>query len=343
MTVSTLDLYNITNLEPFQVYNDDFMSILGSTPQLTNILNSSNSSFPQFHEAGIFFSEDPNPVLFITSNQYNKSDSPATNNQQIAISRIEFDGQRWSSSIVTPTEAQIVLANGGTKYKDAIVILDQGSLTTPGGLVYMNATPPYASKVLINNYLGAEFNSPNDVFATRDGALWFTDPDYGSWQGIRPAPTLPTQVYRYVPDTNDIRVVADGFVEPNGITFSPDENTVYITDGAGNSSVPQNSRAIYAFDVLSRNGEPYLTNKRIFATSQVGIPDGIKVDVSGNVYAGCGDGINVWNSGGKLLGKIVVDGGSANFVLGTKGQVWLLNEDKLWLASLNAMLGIVNR
>jgi gluconolactonase len=65
-----------------------------------------------------------------------------------------------------------------------------------------------------------------------------------------------------------------------------------------------------------------------------GIPDGIKCDTSGNVYSGCGDGINIWSPGGVLLGKILVEGGIANFCFGRPGDLYLLNENKLWRAQL---------
>lgn len=76
-----------------------------------------------------------------------------------------------------------------------------------------------------------------------------------------------------------------------------------------------------------------------------GIPDGIKCDTVGNVYSGCGDGLNVWSAGGVLLAKVLVDGGIANFCFGPGGLVFLLNETKLWRLQLastckGALLGI---
>ncbi|PHH92620.1 hypothetical protein CDD83_6547 [Cordyceps sp. RAO-2017] len=56
---------------------------------------------------------------------------------------------------------------------------------------------------------------------------------------------------------------------------------------------------------------------------------------NGNVYAGCGDGINIWNSSGVLLGKILIDGGAANFCFGRQGKMYILNEKKLWVAQLS--------
>ena len=66
-----------------------------------------------------------------------------------------------------------------------------------------------------------------------------------------------------------------------------------------------------------------------------GIPDGIKCDLQGNVYSGCGDGVSVWNAGGTLLGKILVPGGAANFCFTRPGELILLNETKLWVATIS--------
>lgn len=69
-----------------------------------------------------------------------------------------------------------------------------------------------------------------------------------------------------------------------------------------------------------------------------GIPDGIKCDINGNVYSGCGDGLNIWTAGGVLMGKILLDGGVANFCFGQAGEIFLLNETKLWLAKMSSRL-----
>lgn len=90
----------------------------------------------------------------------------------------------------------------------------------------------------------------------------------------------------------------------------------------------------YAFDVIRRSGQPFLTGRRLFAMADKGVPDGIKCDIHGNVYSGCGDGVNVWTPGGILLGRILVDGGVANFCFGRKGEMFLLNETRLWRVQL---------
>lgn len=79
--------------------------------------------------------------------------------------------------------------------------------------------------------------------------------------------------------------------------------------------------------------------------ADVGIPDGIKCDTNGNVYSGCGDGLNIWSPGGVLLAKVLIGGGVANFCFGRAGQLFLLNENKLWRLQLassrkGALLGL---
>lgn len=65
--------------------------------------------------------------------------------------------------------------------------------------------------------------------------------------------------------------------------------------------------------MIERYDSQFLANKRVFAMADCGIPDGIKCDLQGNVYSGCSDGVNVWSPGGKLIGKMMIPGGVANF------------------------------
>ncbi|KAF1358544.1 calcium-dependent phosphotriesterase, partial [Lizonia empirigonia] len=204
----------------------------------------------------------------------------------------------------------------------------------------------YSSELLITGFHDRPFNSVNDVAIHSDGSIWFTDPIYGFEQGIRPPPQLPNQVYRFDPKTGGIRAVADGFGRLNGICFSPEEEIYYVTDtdwvhGDGSTD----GARVYAFDVEMYSGQLFLINRRLFAMADKGIPDGIKCDVHGNVYSGCGDGVNIWSPGGILLAKILVDGGVANFCFGREGQMFLLNEHRLWRAQIapeckGALLGI---
>ncbi|CAG8225614.1 unnamed protein product [Penicillium salamii] len=313
----------------FAVYNTSFLDIIGHAPKLDLLVE--NNDYPFAHEASVYI--PTSDELFMSSNMFT---DPATNKTTIKVSKVSLSKHPLTAEIVNTT---VPMPNGGINHDNGIVWTAQGGMNDTGGLFQMSATPPYNTTLLLSTFYGRQFNSLNDVAVSDDGSIWFTDPEYGWHQGIRPKPKLPNQVYRYDPATKDVRVVADGFGRPNGIAFSPDQKVVYITDtaetvgdGSKDNSLPA---AIYAFDVTTSHGQPFLSNRRFFAMPGEGIPDGIKVDIDGNVYAGCGDGVNVWSPGGVLLGKILVKDGASNFSFGLDGRMFILNENKLYAAQLN--------
>ncbi|KAF5137271.1 Gluconolactonase [Metarhizium anisopliae] len=327
----------------FVVFDELVKDLFGSSPTLD--LLHEHAEYPFAHEAGVFIQEDNS--LFITSNQFT---DPKTKNRRIQITRVHLPKNGDDSVQCQEIHPdQVPMANGGVNYKDGILFCAQGNQGGPGGLAFMESKPPYKSHLMLSSFYGRDFNSLNDVVVHSDGSIWFTDPIYGFEQGIRPKPRLPCQVYRFDPDRNAVRAVADGFGRPNGICFSPDEKIVYITDtdwihGDGTTDEFRASH-IYAFDLVNYSGQPFLTNRRLFAMADTGIPDGIKCDVHGNVYSGCGDGVNIWSPGGVLLGKILLEGGAANFCFGRDGEMFILNEHRLWRAQLasstkGALLGI---
>ncbi len=159
----------------------------------------------------------------------------SSNFPTILISRLKF--HRTAENDIHTVEwvkmrppPGIDMPNGGVNYvEDSILFCSQGSATTGTGGIY-HMPRDSAAKPLVTNFHGRDFNSPNDVVVAKDGAIWFTDPSYANEADFRQRPKLPNQVYRFDPRTGDLRVVADGFGRPNGIAFSPDEKTCYITD-----------------------------------------------------------------------------------------------------------------
>ncbi|KAG8531548.1 uncharacterized protein KY384_003178 [Bacidia gigantensis] len=333
--------------KPFLIYHDSFLSLLGPNPTLQLLIDDPRG--PYFHEAGVF--HPPTNTLFVTSNQLEdpSPDAVTTRNKTIVVTKIEFFSPTDFTRDKVRCPERNYMANGGTNYRDGLILCAQGSLREPSGLIYMEAKRPHKTITLLNNYHSRPFNSPNDVIVHSDGSIWFTDPIYGYEQGFRPKPQLPQQVYRFDPSTGDIRVVADGFGRPNGLCFAPDENTIYITDtdyihGDGTTDY-RRAATVYAYTVHWEHSAPFLTNKRVFAYADTGAPDGIKCDIFGNVYSGCGDGINIWSGGGMLIGKIQIEGGCANFCFGRNGEIWCFGEHKLWRVQLGtetrgALLGI---
>ncbi|KAK5119250.1 hypothetical protein LTR85_007864 [Meristemomyces frigidus] len=314
----------------FAIYDDLFLDILGSEPSITIAVE---KDYPFAHEAGVFIPEQD--AVYVTSNQFRPEGSTE---KTIKISKVSRQrGGSWQSEEV-PTD--VPMGNGGINYQAEVLLCAQGTKTEPGGLVRMKPYPPYSTETLIDSYHGRLFNSVNDVITHTDGSIWFTDPIYGYEQGFRSKPQLPCQVYRFEPDTGDVRVVADGFGRPNGLCFSPDEQTLHITDTDwihGDGTIdPTRAGTIYALDIIERHGSQFLANKRVFAMADFGIPDGIKCDLKGNVYSGCNDGVNVWDAGGRLIGKMMIPGGGVtNFCFMRKGELALLNETRFWVVKVS--------
>ncbi|KAL2073020.1 hypothetical protein VTL71DRAFT_10344 [Oculimacula yallundae] len=334
----------------FVTHSSPFSSILGPNPTLKLLL--SRKPHPFAHEAGVFFASTN--TLFITSSPYIE---PLKNNTlYVQINKISLGSPSDNTSPTweeVPSD-EIPMANGGVNYKDGILFCSQGTLSSdqPSGLYHMLPHAPYTVTPILTSFYGRKFNSVNDVVVhPTDGSIWFTDPTYGYMQGFRPEPDLPNMVYRFDPVTGSVRAVAGEFGMPNGICFGPGDepSVVYVTDTervTGDGGCQGSGRAsIYAFDIKYYSGQPFLVNRRLFAHAINGIPDGIKCDMEGNVYSGCGDGVEVWCPGGVLLGVIKVVGGAANFCFGKEGAMYILNETRLWKAQLSkdvrgALLGV---
>ena len=170
--------------------------------------------------------------------------------------------------------------------------------------------------VIASHFEGKQLNSPNDVIVDSEGAIWFTDPDYGiisDYEGYRSDSEIGRcNVYRVSPGDTQVRLVSDDFVKPNGLAFSPDESKLYIADSAA-SHDDNAPRHIRVFDVAS-NGE--LRNGRVFVEMQSGVPDGMRVDEHGNVWTSAEDGVHCYAPDGALLGKILIPEVVANLTFG---------------------------
>ena len=161
--------------------------------------------------------------------------------------------------------------------------------------------------VVANSFQGRQLNRPNDVIVKSDGSIYFTDP----WT----SPNAPNQwdltfsgVYRVTPDLGTLSLLIDDFVLPNGLAFSPDESVLYIND--------TRRGRIRAFELLPSGALAKHTD-RVFADlrgPESGVPDGMKIDVEGNVYCGGAGGLSIMDPKGKKLGRII-HGASATTIL----------------------------
>ncbi|UCD08365.1 MAG: SMP-30/gluconolactonase/LRE family protein [Dehalococcoidales bacterium] len=163
--------------------------------------------------------------------------------------------------------------------------------------------------VLAERYNEKRLNSPNDVVVRLDGTVYFTDPFYLSGNPPPPEELGFKGFFSVTPD-GELHLLADDYIFPNGLAFSPDESVLYVND-------TRNSH-IRAYDVKEDGS---IGNERIFIEmkgDEPGAPDGMKVDQEGNVYCTGPGGIWIMSPEGNHLGTIVLPEIPANICWGDK-------------------------
>jgi gluconolactonase len=187
------------------------------------------------------------------------------------------------------------------------------------------ADPRGPKATLADRYEDKRFNSPNDLVFHSSGALFFTDPPYGLEQGmVDPAKELGFHgVYRLDPD-GAVTLLERDISHPNGIALSPDERRLYVANSDPYLPV------WYVFDL---DADGAVSNRRVFHDSRPwgegkqGLPDGMKVDARGNVFATGPGGVCVFAADGTLLGTIVTTQATANCAWGDDGSTLYMTAD----------------
>jgi len=171
--------------------------------------------------------------------------------------------------------------------------------------------------VIADSFDGKPLNSPNDVVSRSDGSIWFTDPPFGIlgyYEGHLATVELPTNIYRWDPHTKKTAVATAAVNRPNGLAFSPDESKLYVVEAG------VTPRVIRAFDVTKEG--TLSGGETLIAAEPDGTPDGLRVDVDGNIWAGWGmgkeglDGVSIFNPEGKPIGRIDLPQRCANLCFG---------------------------
>ena len=172
--------------------------------------------------------------------------------------------------------------------------------------------------VLASHHDGKRLNSPNDVVVKSDGSIWFTDPDYGigsDYEGNKAESEIGRcLVYRIDGQSGALTVVADDFVKPNGLAFSPDESILYIAD-TGASHDPENGPRHIRACAVNPDGQT-LGASPVFATCSAGLFDGFRLDVTGRIWTSAADGVHVYHPDGTLIGKVAIPEIVANVAWG---------------------------
>lgn len=180
---------------------------------------------------------------------------------------------------------------------------------------------------LADKYDGKRLNSPNDLAFKSNGDIYFTDPPYGL-PGIMDDKNkeLPYQgVYRLSPK-GELTLLTKEMSRPNGIAFSPDEKTLYVANSDPDKAIWM-AFPVKADGTLDK-GKVFFDATQAVKDKKPGLPDGLKVDKAGNVWATGPGGVLVFDQDGKHLGTLATGVPTANCGWGDDGSTLYITADK---------------
>ena len=185
-------------------------------------------------------------------------------------------------------------------------------------------------ETLADKYMGKRFNSPNDLVYAKNGDLYFTDPPYGlPKQMDDPKKELDFQgVYKLSPK-GEVTLLTKEMSRPNGIALSPDEKTLYVANSDPLKAIWM-AFPVNADGTLGKGKLIHDATDDVKKNPEKGLPDGMKLDAKGNIFATAVNGVYVFSPEGTLIGRIVTNDKTANCGWGDDGTVlYLCTNDKL--------------
>ncbi len=226
---------------------------------------------------------------------------------------IKRDGEMGSNGLTTDNEGNLVLCQHGNR--------QMARMDAP-------LDKPEAKFIsLANSYNGKKFSSPNDAVYNSKGELFFTDPPYGlETQGDDdPKKELPFNGVYKVKKNGEVILLVDSITRPNGLAFLPGEKKLIIANS--DPAKPY----WYIYDVGQndslQNGKIFYDASAAMGKGVKGLPDGFKIDKNGNVFATGPGGVWIFNSEGKLLGKIKFTESTSNCALSPDEKTLYVTND----------------
>ncbi|KAG9311271.1 hypothetical protein JVU11DRAFT_8357 [Chiua virens] len=305
--------FNPTNTTPpfIQIFDSSFLDVTGSNATIR--LVASRPGFAVAHEAPIYV-PDLNVVFFSSNDGAPLGYSDWYNNSVVSmLNMTEVD------NALAATTGDVNVQIQTLNLSDTVQMVNGGTGPYKGNLLFV--TSGRCAFASFDNFYGRQFNSLNDIkVLPGTDIVFFTDPTYGWLYEFRPEPMLPSQVYRFDPSTGQIRVVADQFILPNGIAFTSDGRTAFVTDTGLNSGLWGYNQTypatmqVFCIDLFPVT-VPYFSP---YSYHDSGIPDGIQLDTNGNVYSG-----------------FFLNSTSAEMIFTASGLL-ILDEERIYLANIQA-------
>jgi gluconolactonase len=187
------------------------------------------------------------------------------------------------------------------------------------------SAPAPRFSTIVDRYEGARLNSPNDAVFHPKGDLYFTDPPYGMVKQFEdPAREIPYQGVFRTHRNGAVSLLTRDMTRPNGLGFSPDEKTLYISQSDPAAPIWR------AFDVRpdgSLGASRILFDASSLAKARRGLPDGLKVDTEGNLFATGPGGVLILTPKGRHLGTILTGQATGNCAFGDDGRTLYMTAD----------------
>jgi gluconolactonase len=219
-------------------------------------------------------------------------------------------------------------AYGSERGSNGLTLDRQGCLISceHGDRRVSRLTPGGGKRTVADSYRGKRFNSPNDCAVHSSGAIYFTDPPYGlpkGWNDERRELDC-CGIYRVTPD-GVVTLVCDTMTRPNGICFSPDEKRLYVAQS--DPEAPLWKVFNVKPDGTLDEGRTFFDGTKLVKERKKGLPDGLKVDLAGNVFATGPGGVLVFAADGTHLGTLLTGQATANCAFGDDGKTLYMTAD----------------
>ncbi|KAL1593750.1 hypothetical protein SLS60_010482 [Paraconiothyrium brasiliense] len=333
---------------PFISYDEEFDKILGSSPQ---VLQVANSSKPFAFEAGVWV-PDLNQVWFTVF-----LDPPPGYLTILDLNTFKT----YRPNLIGPGAPVLVNPNGGCYFDGLVYITSFGNATTSPTIVSIDPHT-YETKEIINSFYGLPLNGPDDVtFAmsrtTSQPCMFYSDFYFAAegLPGVWDAPQqLPNAVWKFSTAEKTLQMVVSPLdvQTPNGLAVDRENTLLFVSDGPDSAVFGQpytafsGSAGLYVFDLGGEDGcTPQ--NKRMLGIARQGFANGIKVDDYGRIWTFEYEGVVVRKPNGKVLGLFNVYAilgrdspdvaPGANFAL-VKDDLYILGFNKIWKLKLGQVV-----
>ena len=257
---------------------------------------------------GLIFSDVPENTIY----KWTEADSISVYLKPSGYTgTVERGGEMGSNGLTLSNDRMLTMAQHGNRQ---IAKMD-APLTAPEAKFI----------ALAENYNGMKFSSPNDVIFSKNGTLFFTDPPYGlEKQQDDPSKETPFNGIYMKGTDGKVILVDDKITRPNGIALSTDETILYVASSDPNKAIWMEYKLDRDFNVTESK---ILADVTMLGKTRKGLPDGMKVHSSGNLFASGPGGIVIMNPSGKILGTILTGQATSNCAFDTDEKYLYMTAD----------------